>query len=122
MSFTILIVEDDSRNLKLIRDLLQVKGYRTLEATDGKQGIESAKTNKPDLIVMDIQMPVMDGLEATKILKASEETKGIPVIALTSYAMKGDEERILGAGCDDYITKPIDTKDFLKRVAKYLRE
>jgi two-component system cell cycle response regulator DivK len=120
MGYTILIVEDDSRNLKLIRDLLQVKGYRTLEATDGKQGIESAKTNKPDLIVMDIHMPVMDGLEATRILKADEETKAIPVIALTSYAMKGDEKRILGAGCDDYITKPIDTRHFLKRVAKLL--
>lgn len=122
MGYTILIVEDDPRNLKLIRDLLQVKGYRTLEATEGKQGIELGKANKPDLIVMDVQMPVMDGLEATKILKADKETKGIPIIALTSYAMKGDEERILGVGCDDYITKPIDTRDFLKRVAKYLPE
>jgi len=122
MGYAILIVDDDPRNLKLIRDLLQVKGYRTLEATDGKQGIEAANTSKPDLIVMDIQMPVMDGLEATKILKAEEKTKGIPIIALTSYAMKGDEKRILGVGCDDYITKPIDTRDFLKRVAGYLPE
>lgn len=122
MGYTILIVEDDPRNLKLIRDLLQVRGYRTLEATDGKQGTELAKSNKPDLIVMDIQMPVMDGLEATRILKAGKETKGIPIIALTSYAMKGDDERILGVGCDDYMTKPIDTRDFLKGIAKYLPE
>jgi len=122
MSKVILIVEDEPRNLKLIRDLLHVVGYETLEATDGKQGIELAKAHRPDLILMDIAMPVMDGLEATKALKADAETKNTHIIALTSHAMKGDEERIRAAGCDGYLTKPIDTREFLKKVAEYLRE
>jgi two-component system cell cycle response regulator DivK len=121
MEKIILIVEDEPKNLKLIRDLLQGSGYLTLEATDGAQGIELAKAHKPDLILMDILMPVMDGLKATKILKADAETRNIPIIALTSYAMKGDEEKIREVGCDEYITKPIDTKEFLKKVAEYLR-
>ncbi len=121
MEKVILIVEDEPKNLKLIRDLLQALGYLTLEATDGAQGIELAKAHKLDLILMDILMPVMDGLEATKILKADAETKNIPIIALTSYAMKEDNEKIREAGCDGYITKPIDTREFLKKVAEYLR-
>ena len=120
MEKMILIVEDVSKNLKLIRDLLQASGYITMEATNGKQGIELAKAHKPDLILMDILMPVMDGFEATKILKTDAETKNIPIVALTSYAMKGDDEKICKAGCDAYITKPIDTKEFLKKVAEYL--
>ena len=120
MEKMILIVEDESGNLKLIRDLLQVSGYLTLEATDGAEGIELAKAHKPDLILMDILMPVMDGFEATKILKADAETRNIPIIALTSYAMKGDEEKIRGFGCDGYITKPIDTREFLKKVSEFL--
>ena len=120
MNRCILIVEDDQKNLKLLRDLLQVSGYATIEATDGSRGVEMARTKKPDLILMDIQMPVMDGLEATKILKGDEATKGIPVLALTAYAMKGDEERMREAGCDGYIPKPIDIKKFLKIVAKHL--
>ena len=117
---TILIVEDDPRNLTLFRDLLQVSGYKTIEATDGKQGIELAKTGKPDLILMDIQMPKIDGLEATRILKANATTSNIPILALTAFAMKGDEERILQAGCDGYLAKPVDIKELLKKVAKYL--
>jgi CheY-like chemotaxis protein len=120
MGKVILIVEDDPKNLKLIRDLLQINGYTTLEATNGKQGVEMAKDKKPDLILMDIQMPIMDGLEATRILKTDAETKKIPIVALTSYAMVGDEERMYKAGCDEYLTKPIDTKEFLKKVAEYL--
>ncbi len=120
MEKMILIVEDIPKNLKLIRDLLQASGYITMEATNGKQGIEMAKARKPDLILMDILMPVMDGFEATNILKTDAETKNIPIVALTSYAMKGDDEKICKAGCDAYITKPIDTKEFLKKVAKYL--
>jgi len=115
----ILIVEDEPKNLKLIQDLLQASGYRTVEATDGRQGVELARDRKPDLILMDIQLPVMDGLEATRILKANITTRDIPIIALTSYAMPGDEERAREAGCDGYITKPIDTKAFLKKVAEY---
>ena len=120
MEKTILIVEDEPKNLKLIRDLLQAATYLTLEATDGAQGIELAKAHKPDLILMDILMPVIDGFEATKILKADAETRNIPIIALTSYAMKGDEEKVREIGCDGYITKPIDTRGFLKRIAEYL--
>ncbi len=120
MTKLILIVEDEPKNLTLLRDLLQVSGYSTIEATDGKQGVELAKTKKPDLILMDVQMPEMDGLEATRILKADATTSNIPVLALTSYAMKGDKERILEAGCDGYLAKPIDIKELLKIVAEYL--
>ncbi len=120
MAKVILIVEDEQKNLKLIRDLLQKFGYTTIEATDGKQGVELAKTRRPDLILMDVQMPVMDGLEATRILKADATTKNIPIVVLTSYAMKGDKERILEAGCNEYLSKPIDIRELLKTVAKYL--
>ena len=120
MAKVILIVEDEPKNLKLLRDLLRVSGYTTIEATDGEQGVELAKARKPDLILMDIQMPVMDGLEATRILKADATTKNIPVLALTSYAMKGDKEKILEAGCDGYLAKPLDIKELLKKVTEYL--
>jgi two-component system cell cycle response regulator DivK len=120
MAKLILIVEDEPKNLTLLRDLLQVSGYKTIEATDGKQGVELAKSKKPDLILMDVQMPKMDGLEATRILKADTTTGNIPILALTSYAMKGDEERILQAGCDGYLAKPFDIQELLKIVAEYL--
>ncbi len=122
MTKTILIVEDEPKNLTLLRDLLQVSGYLTIEATDGKQGVELAKSKKPDLILMDIMMPVMDGLEATRILKADATTANIPILALTSYAMRGDAERVLEAGCDGYLSKPFDIRELLKQVAKYLSE
>ncbi len=117
MTKVILVVEDEPKNLKLVRDLLQISGYTTIEATDGKQGVELAKARKPDLILMDIRMPVMDGLEATRILKTDTTTRNIPVLALTSYAMKGDKERILEAGCDGYLAKPLDIQELLKEVA-----
>ena len=120
MTKMILIVEDEPKNMTLIRDLLQVSGYKTTEATDGEQGVELAKASKPDLILMDIQMPKMDGLQATRILKADTTTSNIPVLALTSYAMKGDKERVLEAGCDGYIAKPFNIQELLKEVAKYL--
>ncbi len=120
MAKVILIVEDEPSNLKLTCALLQASGYSTIEATDGKQGVELAKARKPDLILMDIQMSDMDGLEATRILKADATTRNIPIVALTAYAMKGDKEMVLEAGCDGYITKPIDIQEFLKRVAEYL--
>ena len=122
MTKVILIVEDEPKNLKLASDLLQASGYTTIEATDGKQGVELAKAKNPDLILMDIQMPVMDGLEATRILKRDTTTKDIPVLALTSYAMKGDEERILEAGCNGYLAKPFDIQELLKEVAQYFLE
>ncbi len=120
MAKTILIVEGKSNNLKLLRDLLQRFGYETMEATDGKQGVELARARRPNLILMDIMMPKMDGLEATRILKADTTTKNIPIIALTSYAMKGDKERALEAGCDGYIAKPIDIQEVLKAVEHFL--
>ncbi len=120
MAKVILIVEDEPKNLKLVSDLLQRFGYATIEATDGEQGVELAKSNKPDLILMDVQMPKMDGLEATRILKADTTTGNISILALTSYAMKGDEERILQAGCDGYLAKPLDIKELLKMVAEHL--
>ena len=120
MEKVILIIEDDAKNLKLFRDLLQVSGYTTLEATDGKQGVELAREKKPDLILMDIQMPVMDGLEATKLLKNNDVTKDIPIVALTAYAMQGDEEKMREAGFDGYISKPIDVKGFLKKISEVI--
>ena len=119
MGKTILIVEDEPRNLKLLRDLLQRFGYEILEATDGEQGVKSAGEKMPDLILMDIMMPKMDGLEATRIIKADTKTKHIPIIALTSYAMKGDREKTIEAGCDGYIAKPIDIKEVLKTIETY---
>ena len=120
MGKTILIVEDEPRNLKLLRDLLQRFGYEILEALDGEQGVKLAGEKIPDLILMDIMMPKMDGLEATRIIKANTKTKHIPVIALTSYAMKGDREKTIEAGCDGYIAKPIDIKEVLKTIETYL--
>jgi two-component system cell cycle response regulator DivK len=116
MGKRILIVEDEPKNLKLFRDLLQKFGFETIEATDGEQGVELAKTTEPDLILMDIMMPKMDGLEATRTIKAQPNCRQIPIIALTSYAMKGDRERAIEAGCDGYITKPVDIRELMKSI------
>ncbi|MBW2342192.1 MAG: response regulator [Deltaproteobacteria bacterium] len=120
MGQVILIVEDEPRNLKLIWDLLEVSGYMVLEAIDGKQAVEIAKAEKPDLILMDLQLPVMDGFEATRILKADERTRDIPIVALTAYAMKGDEGKVRAVGFNGYIPKPIDTRGFLNKITEYL--
>ncbi len=120
MAKLILIVDDEPKNVILLRDLLKVSGYSTNEATNGKEGVELAKANIPDLILMDIQMPELDGLEATRILKTDAATRNIPILALSSYAMKGDKERILAAGCDGYLSKPLVIKELLKIVAEYL--
>ena len=120
MGKTILIVEDEPKNMKLLRDLLQRFGYEILEAPDGEQGVKITGEKIPDLILMDIMMPKMDGLEATRIIKADNKTKHIPVIALTSYAMKGDREKTLEAGCDGYIAKPIDIQEVLKTIEHFL--
>ncbi len=122
MKRVVLIVEDNASNIKLFRELLGIAGYETMEASDGKQGIEMAKAHKPDLILMDISMPVMDGLEATRILKSDPQTKNIPIIALTSHAMKGDEEKALKAGCIGYLPKPINTRTFPETIKSYLRK
>jgi two-component system, cell cycle response regulator DivK len=113
---TILIVEDNATNMKLSTFLLESADYTVLAATNAETGLTLARTERPDLILMDIHLPGMDGLEATALLKADEKTRGIPVIALTALAMKGDEERILAAGCDGYIAKPLDYKDFLATI------
>jgi two-component system cell cycle response regulator len=115
---TILVVEDNELNMKLIRALLQIGEFRVLEAPNAEIGLQFAREEKPDLILMDIQLPGMDGLTATCILKQDPSTQKIPVVALTSYAMEGDREKARAAGCDDYISKPLDTREFLNRVRK----
>jgi CheY-like chemotaxis protein len=118
----ILMVEDEPNNMKLLRDLLQKFGYETIEAADGEEGVELTRKIKPDLVLMDIMMPRLDGLEATRILKADISTKNIPVVALTAFAMSGDKERALEAGCDGYITKPVDVHGLLKTVEQFLAQ
>lgn len=103
----VLVVDDNKKNLKLLRIILQKNGYEVIEALNGKEGVAAAKEHNPHLILMDIQMPVMDGISALKMLRADESTRHIPAIALTSYAMKGDMERILGEGFNGYVAKPI---------------
>ncbi len=119
---SVLIVEDNAKNLKLVRDVLQFHGYATLEADSGEAGIELAREQHPSLILMDVQLPGMDGRAAVKVLKADASTQHIPVVALTSFAMKGDRESLLAEGFDDYMAKPIDIKELPKVVARSLRE
>ncbi len=121
MSKVILIVDDQPANVKLLHVVLRKNGYTTLEAVDGKQGVEMAIAQKPDIILMDWQMPVMDGLEATRILKKDESTKAIPIIVISASAMKGDREEILKSGCDEYMSKPVDIYKVLEVVAQYTR-
>ena len=122
MSKVVMVVDDDPRSMKLTYDLLGVFGYTTLAATNGQQAVEMAKIHKPDLILMDIQLPVLDGLSATRLIKADAATTDIPVIATTAYAMKGDREKVIEAGCQGYITKPVDIQLLLKTVEMYLEE
>lgn len=116
----ILIVEDNPRNLKLIRDLLQFRGYTTLEAETGEAGVALARAQQPALILMDVQLPGMDGRAATQALKADPSTQTIPVIAMTAFAMKGDRESLLADGFDGYIAKPINIKEVPQIIAQYL--
>jgi two-component system cell cycle response regulator DivK len=121
MGKKILIVDDNEKNLKVLRVVLQHSGYETIEATDGEQAIRLAKDILPDLILMDIRMPGMNGIEATRILKSEELTAKIPVVVVTSSAMRGDRERICSeTWCDDFITKPIEIKPLLELVKKYV--
>ncbi|GAC1600197.1 MAG: response regulator [Acidimicrobiales bacterium] len=115
----VLIVEDNDKNLKLVRDLLQVKGFRTLEATDAGLGIALATEHLPDLVLMDIQLADMDGWEAMNRLRADRRTADIPVVAVTAFAMDGDRERFIDAGFDGYLTKPIDIRSFPGDVASW---
>ena len=117
---TILIVEDNELNMKLFNDLLQAHGYDTVQTKDGKDAMELARSHRPDLIVMDIQMPEISGLEIARALKADAGLKHIPIIAVTACAMKGDEEKIRQGGCEGYIAKPISVAHFLQTVARFL--
>jgi two-component system cell cycle response regulator DivK len=122
MSKTILIVEDNELNMKLFNDLLQAHGYTTLQVKDGRSVVEITRQNRPDLILMDIQLPEISGLEITKMLKADDDLRSIPVVAVTAFAMKGDEQKIRNGGCDGYIAKPISVASFLQTVSKFLEQ
>jgi len=120
MSKTVLIVEDNDLNTKLFNDLLEANGYKTLQTKDGREALGLARTHRPDLILMDIQLPEISGLDITRMLKDDDELKAIPVIAVTAFAMKGDEEKIREGGCEGYIAKPISVTSFLQTVSKFL--
>lgn len=120
MMAQILVVEDTPVNMKLVSMLLVKAGYRVLQADNAKDGIALAQRHQPDLILMDIQLPGMDGLAAARLLKAAQSTRHIRIVALTAFAMKGDEEKVREAGCDGYIAKPIEYKKFLVDVKQYL--
>jgi two-component system, cell cycle response regulator DivK len=115
----VLIVEDNELNMKLLIDILKVHGYLTLQSNDGLDALQIARLHRPDLILMDIQLPVVSGLEITKQLKADEELHSIPVVAVTAFAMKGDKEKILQAGCEDYSSKPISITGFMQAIERY---
>ena len=116
----ILVIEDNELNMKLVKGLLRIGKYCMLEASDAESGIQLIREQRPDLVLMDIQLPGMDGLSAAKIINEDPLLKDIPIVALTSYAMQGDKEKALEAGCTGYIAKPIDTRKFLKTISQYL--
>lgn len=116
----ILIVEDNDMNLDMLSRRLERKGYETIAARDGQEGIERSRIDKPDLILMDMSLPVIDGWEATRQIKANSETKAIPVVALTAHAMQSDREKALEAGCDDFYTKPIELPGLLEIIDRLL--
>ncbi len=120
MSKTILIVEDNELNMKLFSDLLEANGYATVQTRSGVEAVGLARQHRPDLILMDIQLPEVSGLQVTQWLKDDEELKSIPVIAITAFAMKGDEEKIRQGGCEAYLSKPISVVKFLETVRNYL--
>jgi len=120
MSKKVLIVEDNELNMKLFDDLLLSQGFETLKVREGLKALDIAREHRPDLIIMDIQLPEVSGLEVTKWLKEDDDLKDIPVVAVTAFAMKGDEEKIREGGCEAYIAKPISVADFLDTVKKYI--
>ncbi len=117
---TVLIVEDNELNMKLFHDLLEAHGYNIIGTRDGMEALRIARDSRPDLILMDIQLPEVSGLEVTKWIKEDDRLKSIPVIAVTAFAMKGDEEKVREGGCEAYIAKPISVTNFLETVKKYL--
>ena len=122
MTKKVLIVEDNELNMKLFHDLLEAHGIETVQVRDGKLAYDTALEEKPDLIIMDIQLPEISGLDVTRRLKENPELKPVPVIAVTAFAMKGDEQKIREGGCEDYISKPISVASFISVVKKHLGE
>jgi two-component system, cell cycle response regulator DivK len=120
MSQRILIVEDQADNRAILRDLLSAAGYTLMEASTGEEGVEFAERERPDLILMDIQLPVIDGYEATRRIKSNAALKSIPIIAVTSYALSGDEAKARAAGCDAYVAKPFSPRQLLAKVRELL--
>ena len=120
MTKRILIIEDQEDNRTIMRDLLTGAGFELIEAADGEEGVKLAQSERPDLILMDIQLPVIDGYEATRRIKAIVELKSIPIIAVTSYALSGDEAKTRAAGCDGYVAKPFSPRHLLAKVREFL--
>jgi two-component system cell cycle response regulator DivK len=120
MSKCILVVEDQEDNRQILRDLLGSAGYDLTEAENGEEAIAAVARRRPDLILMDIQLPVMDGYEATRRIRTNTDLRSVPIIAVTSYALAGDEDKALAAGCDGYVTKPYSPRDLLAKVRTYL--
>ena len=122
MSKRILVVEDQEDNMQILRDLLTSVGYELIEARDGEEGVRAAATEHPDLILMDIQLPLLDGYEATRRIKANPDLRAIPIIVVTSYALSGDETKAREAGCDGYVPKPYSPRQLLAKIKQYLPE
>jgi len=119
---TILIVEDNELNMRLFNDILQSSGYQTLQTDDGSEAVVLAEEHRPDLILMDMRLPGISGMEATQIIKARDDLRHIPIVAVTASALRGDEEKILAGGCDGFIAKPISIPSFLATIAHFLEE
>ena len=122
MSKRILVIEDQEDNRQIVRDLLSANGFELSEAVTGEEGVASARRERPDLILMDIQLPGIDGYEATRRIKADPELRHIPIIVVTSYALSGDDQKAFAAGCDGYVTKPFSPRLLLTKIREYLPE
>ena len=120
MNHCILVIEDNLLNLELVTDLLEAKGFSVLQAQTAEEGVRSARENTPELILMDLSLPGMDGLAAAKLLKDDPATSHLPIVALTAHAMRGDDAIAKAAGCDGYLTKPIDTRRFIEQITPYI--
>ena len=120
MKKTILVIEDNEDNRRIMRDLLMSGGYEVIEAVTGEDGVTAAETHRPDLILMDVQLPGMDGYEATKRIKANHNLQKVPIIMVTSYALSGDDVKAFEAGCDDYVSKPFSPRKLLAKIREYL--
>jgi two-component system cell cycle response regulator DivK len=120
MSTLILVVEDQEDNRRIMRDLLTSAGYEVIEAVTGEEGVEAAETHRPDLILMDIQLPGLDGYEATRQIKANPDLEHIPIIVVTSYALSGDDVKAFEAGCNAYVSKPFSPRELLAKIGEYL--